>query len=61
MKKQKTDTPLVSMILRVPRPLKDGIDEAAKAEEMSTAELARYILRRWYEERLNNLRVMHGG
>ena len=59
MKKQRTETPLASMLLRVPRPLKQGIDEAAVAEEISTAELTRYILRRWYEERMDVLRVQN--
>ena len=51
--------PQANLFVRLPQPLKADIDYAAKQEQMSTAELTRYILRRWHEERMHNKRVQH--
>ena len=59
VRKAPHDWEIATMIVRLPRPLKDDITAAAKEEEMSSAELTRYILRRWHEERMHNKRVMN--
>ena len=47
----KTETPHTTMLIRVQRPLKVAIKEAADEEEMSINELCRYIMRSWIDER----------
>ena len=47
----KTDTLQTTMLIRLPRPLKAEIKDAAAEEEMSINELCRYIMRSWLDER----------
>ena len=56
----KTDTPHTTMLIRVQRPLKAEIKDAAHEEEMSINELCRYILRSWLDERRRARRVQNG-
>ena len=53
----KREPPMITMVARLPPQLKEGLDETADDKGMSTAELIRYVLRRYVEDHKRNLRA----